>query len=71
MRKYYLGLDVHKLSIVIAVLNAHGKLITRTVIETTTESALVLSVRSYEVHPFDYRNWAFSRQYAEPRALSS
>ena len=32
MRKYYVGLDVHKLSIAIAVLDAHGKLITRTVI---------------------------------------
>lgn len=31
MRKYYVGLDVHKISIAIAVLNAHGKLITRTV----------------------------------------
>ena len=39
MRKYYVGLHVHMLSIVIAVLNAHGKLITGTVIETSTESA--------------------------------
>ncbi|MGI8836262.1 MAG: IS110 family transposase, partial [Pyrinomonadaceae bacterium] len=38
MRKYYVGLDVHKVSIAIAVLDAHGKLITRTVIETSTEA---------------------------------
>ena len=38
MRKYYVGLDVHKLSIAIAVLDAHGKLVTRTVIETSTEA---------------------------------
>ena len=42
MRKYYVGVDVHKLSIVIAVLNAHGKLITRTVIETRTEAVRFL-----------------------------
>ena len=38
MRKYYVGLDVHKVTIAIAVLDAHGKLITRTVIETSTET---------------------------------
>ncbi|MDQ3666298.1 MAG: hypothetical protein M3410_06820 [Acidobacteriota bacterium] len=38
MRKYYVGLDVHKVTIAIAVLDAHGKLITRTVIETSTEA---------------------------------
>ena len=38
MRKYYVGLDVHKVSIAIAVLDAHGKLVTRTVIETSTEA---------------------------------
>ena len=38
MRKYYVGMDVHKLSIAIAVLDAHGKLLTRTVIETSTEA---------------------------------
>ena len=38
MRKYYVGLDVHKLSIAIAVLDAHGKLVTRAVIETSTEA---------------------------------
>ena len=38
MRKYYVGLDVHKLSIAIALLDAYGKLVTRTVIETTTEA---------------------------------
>ena len=37
MRKYYVGLDVHKLTIAIAILDA-GKLITRTVIETSTEA---------------------------------
>jgi transposase len=38
MRKYYVGLDVHKLTIAIAVLDTRGKLISRTVIETTTEA---------------------------------
>ena len=38
MRKYYVGMDVHKLSIAIAVLDAYGKLVSRTVIETTTEA---------------------------------
>jgi predicted NBD/HSP70 family sugar kinase len=38
MRKYYVGLDVHKLKIAIAVLNPYGKLISRTVIETSTEA---------------------------------
>jgi hypothetical protein len=38
MRKYYVGLDVHKLSIAIAVLDSYGKLVTRTVIETSTEA---------------------------------
>jgi transposase len=38
MRKYYVGLDVHKVTIAVAVLDAHGKLITRQVIETSTET---------------------------------
>ncbi|HVQ38565.1 MAG TPA: hypothetical protein VMS31_13600 [Pyrinomonadaceae bacterium] len=38
MRKCYVGMDVHKLSIVIAVLDAYGKLVSRAVIETTTEA---------------------------------
>jgi len=38
MRKYYVGLDVHKLTIAIAVLDAHGKLVSRAVIETSTEA---------------------------------
>ena len=29
MRKYYVGMDVHKLSIAIAVLDAYGKLVSR------------------------------------------
>lgn len=38
MRKYYVGLDAHKETIAIAVLDAQGKLVTRTVIETSTEA---------------------------------
>jgi transposase len=38
MRKYYVGLDVHKLTIAIAVLDAHGKHVSRAVIETSTEA---------------------------------
>jgi transposase len=38
MRKYYVGLDLHKLTIVIAVLDARGKLLFQTVIETSTEA---------------------------------
>jgi predicted NBD/HSP70 family sugar kinase len=38
MRKYYVGLDVHKVTIAIAVLDAYGKVITRTVIEISTEA---------------------------------
>ena len=38
MRKYYVGLDVHKLTIAIAVLDAYGKFVSRTVIQTSTEA---------------------------------
>ena len=38
MRKYYVGLDVHKLTIAIAVLDARGKLVSRMVIQTSTEA---------------------------------
>jgi len=37
-RRYYVGLDVHKLSIAIAILDVYGKLVSRSVIETTTEA---------------------------------
>jgi hypothetical protein len=36
LRKYYVGLDVHKLTIAIAVLDAQGKFVSRTVIQTST-----------------------------------
>ena len=38
MRKYYVGLDVHKLTIAIAVLDARGRFLFRTVIQTSTEA---------------------------------
>ncbi len=38
MRKYSVGLNVHTVSFAIAMVDAHGKLVTRTMIETTTET---------------------------------
>ena len=35
MSRYYVGLDVHKASICVAVLNASGKLVMESVIETS------------------------------------
>src|SRR5215210_7324967 len=40
MKTYYVGLDVHKASICIAVLNAEGKLVTEAVIETSAATLL-------------------------------
>jgi hypothetical protein len=40
MSRYYVGLDVHKASICIAVLNAEGKLVTEAVIETSAATLL-------------------------------
>lgn len=38
MRKYYVGLDVHKATIAIAVLDAFGKVVAQSVIETSTQA---------------------------------
>ena len=38
MRKYYVGFDVHKATIAIAVLDAYGKLISQSIIETSTQA---------------------------------
>ena len=38
MRKYYVGLDVHKATIAVAVLDALGKLVSQSVIETSTQA---------------------------------
>jgi transposase len=40
MSDYYVGLDVHKASICIAVLNASGKLVTESVVETSAATVL-------------------------------
>src|SRR5215207_9615080 len=40
MSRYYVGLDVHKASISIAVLNASGKLVTEAVVETSAATVL-------------------------------
>lgn len=40
MSCYYVGLDVHKASICIAVLNAGGKLVIESVIETSAATIL-------------------------------
>ena len=37
MRTYYVGMDVHRASIVIVVLNAAGKILMQSVIETGAE----------------------------------
>ena len=38
MRQYYVGLDVHKATIAIAVLDAFGKVVSQSVIETSTQA---------------------------------
>jgi transposase len=38
MKKYYVGLDVHKATIAVAVLDAFGKLVSQAVIETSTQA---------------------------------
>ncbi len=38
MKTYYVGMDVHKATIVIAVLDAFGKVISQTIIETSTQA---------------------------------
>lgn len=38
MKKYYVGMDVHKATIAIAVLDASGKLVSQSVIETSTQT---------------------------------
>ncbi len=38
MKKYYVGMDVHKATIAIAVLNAFGTLVSQSVIETSTQA---------------------------------
>ncbi len=40
MSDYYVGLDVHKASICIAVLNADGKLVMESVVETSAATIL-------------------------------
>src|SRR5918997_7054134 len=40
MSMYYVGLDVHKASICIAVLNAEGKLVMESVVETSAATIL-------------------------------
>ncbi len=40
MNRYYVGLDVHKASICIAVLNGDGKLVMESVIETSAATIL-------------------------------
>ncbi len=38
MQKYYVGLDVHKATIAIAILDAFGKVISQSIIETSTQA---------------------------------
>lgn len=38
MKTYYVGLDVHKATIAIAVLDPHGKVVSQTIIETSTQA---------------------------------
>ena len=44
MSDYYVGLDVHKASICIAVLDASGKLVTESVVETSAVSSRSISI---------------------------
>ena len=43
MRTYYVGMDVHRASIVIVVLNGAGKVVMQSVIETGAERVRELS----------------------------
>ncbi len=38
MKTYYVGMDVHKATIVIAVLDAFGKVVSQSIIETSTQA---------------------------------
>ena|SRR2546423_1152337 len=38
MKKYYVGMDVHKATVAVAVLDAFGKLVSQAVIETSTQA---------------------------------
>lgn len=38
MKTYYVGMDVHKATIVIAVLDANGKVVSQSIIETSTQA---------------------------------
>ncbi len=38
MKRYYVGMDVHKATIVIAVLDANGKVVSQTIIKTSTQT---------------------------------
>ena len=38
MKTYYVGLDMHKATIVIAVLDGSGKVVSQSIIETTTQA---------------------------------
>ena len=38
MKTYYVGMDVHKATIVIAVLDAKGKVVSQSIIETSTQA---------------------------------
>lgn len=51
MKTYYVGMDVHKATIVIAVLDTQGKLVSQSVIETSTQAVrhFLTSLRG-EVH---------------------
>src|SRR5687768_7701039 len=50
-KTYYVGMDVHKATIVIAVLDSNGKVASQTIIETSTQAVrdFVKSLRG-EVH---------------------
>jgi len=51
MKNYYIGMDVHKATIAIAALDASGKLVAQSIIETSTQTVrdFLHSVRG-EVH---------------------
>ena len=38
MKTYYVGMDVHKATIVIAVVNVKGKVVSQWIIETSTQA---------------------------------